>query len=405
VTAGDEPAGAPAAEPGRRRTYSFTRAVSVGGGGFSVGLLPMCLTGALGVQLTTDLRFGAFGLGAAIAAFRATSAFASPLAGRLADQLGASRSLRLAAGAAGAASLGIALTARNWLSLAAWLAVAGAAMALAEPAANRLLVNTVPEKRLGTAFGLKQSAAPAATMLAGFSVPWIAVHFGWRVAFVIGALVALAVVFGVLQAPPRQRPAAPGGRARRKRLRNPLMIAVLAAALGLGSASSSTVSSFYVVAAEHAGTAVETAGLLLALASIVTIVIRMVAGVIADRLPAEHLRISAAGQLAGCVGFGLLATNIPVVMAVGAVVSLACTWGFHGLSWFAMVRAYPDAPGAITGAIAPGALLGGVLGPLIYGSLAAGFGYGTGWLSGALMALLAAIALFIANGRLRLAPT
>jgi MFS family permease len=360
----------------------------------------MFLTGALGVQLTSDLKFGAFGLGAAVATHRAASALTALPAGRFADRLGASYSLRLAAAVAGLASLAIAATARNWWSLALCLAIAGASMALAEPAANRLLMNTVSERRLGMAFGIKQSAAPAATMIAGMCVPWVAVHLGWRSTFVLSGLLAATVVAFVARTPRRRLPAGSSGHARLK-LHNAPLIVLLAAALGLSSASSSTISSFYVVSAASAGAEVRVAGTILAVASAATIVTRLVAGVFADRIPENHLYLSAGGQLLGCLGFPLLATDRPPLMAVGAVIGMAGTWGFHGLSWFAMVRAYASTPGAITGAIAPGALLGGVVGPLIFGTVASGLGFRAGWISGAAMALLAAALMIVANRRLR----
>jgi hypothetical protein len=33
----------------------------------------------------------------------------------------------------------------------------------------------------------------------------------------------------------------------------------------------------------------------------------------------------------------------------GVVLALAGTWGFHGVFWFSIVRAYPATPGRVTG--------------------------------------------------------
>jgi len=370
-------------------TYSIRRAIAVGGGGLAVCMLPVFLTGALAVQLTEDLQFGSAGLGLAIATHRLASAPASIVGGRLADRLGASRSLRVAALIAAAACLGIALFAHDLVTLAAWMAIAGLSLALAEPAANRLLVNVVPPQRLGTAFGVKQSATPAATMLAGLSVPLLALTLGWRVAFGLAAAACLAVLAGVGRVPrsPKKGKVAP-----RIRLNDPVTIVLLSTAMGFNTATSSTVPAFYVTSAVSAGTAVTKAGTILAAASIATIAVRMMAGAVADRMKDRHLRLSIAGQLAGLIGLGLLATLRPSLMGIGAVIALAGTWGFHGVFWFAMVRAYPRTPGAITGAVAPGALLGGVVGPLLFGMVAAGYGYRTGWLLSAGLALGAAAA-------------
>lgn len=363
-----------------------------------MSMLPVFLTGALGVQLTEELEFGAVGLGAAIATHRLASTPAAMVGGRLADRLGASRTLRLAAITAGASCLGIATTARSFLTLAVWLALAGCSLALSDPAANRLLVNVVPPNRLGLAFGFKQSATPAATMVAGASVPLIALSIGWRWAFVLATLVCVAVMLAVGRVPkrlPTERRSGP-----RPRLRDPGTIVLLSTALGFNTASSSTVPSFYVTSAVDAGSATTLAGTVLAVASIATILIRMMAGVVADRMSDRHLRLCVGGQLAGTVGLLLLASADPTLMALGGILALAGTWGFHGVFWFAMVRSYPDTPGAITGAVAPGALLGGVAGPLIFGAIAAGRGYSTGWLFAAGLALMAAATTHIGVRRL-----
>jgi MFS family permease len=138
------------------------RAMVIGATATVVGSLPVFLTASMAVQLSAELAFGAVGIGAAVGNFFGTMALSSMHLGRLADRLGATLSLRIATIGAALSAFGIAAMARGWLSLAAGLVVAGLAAALAQPAANRLLINRVRGARLGTAFGLKQSAPPTA---------------------------------------------------------------------------------------------------------------------------------------------------------------------------------------------------------------------------------------------------
>ncbi len=358
----------------------------------------MFLTGALAVQLTEELRFGALGLGTAVSLQRLASIPMVGYAGRLVDRLGAARSLRLGALIAAVSCLGVAFVARDWVTLAIWLALSGAAMALADPGANRMLVNSVPSGRLGTAFGFKQSAPPIATMLAGLAVPLIALTVGWRWAFALGGLACIVVTVSVGAPPSRVRRTS--RTAAKERLRDRGLIVLLAIGLGFGTASSAVVPAFYVAGAVAAGASPTLAGTLLAVASVATILTRMGAGWLADRMPRRPIQLFMVGQLVGFVGHALLSTGTPGIMAVGVVLALAGTWGFHGVFWFAMVRAYRDTPGAITGAVSPGALTGGALSPLVFGAVATAHGYRAAWALAAALSLVAVLISAIGSRRL-----
>lgn len=373
-------------------------AILTGGAGTTACLLPVFLTGALGAQLTDEFRFGAAGLGGAVGIYRLVSAVVAVHMGRVADRLGAIRSLRLAGATAAVACLGIATLSTSWATLVIFLAIAGCAISLSEPAANRLLVSSVPSGRLGTAFGFKQSAPPGASLLAGLSVPLVASTIGWRWAFVIGAVMCVGAIIGARARPtggPRN-----SSHHQHERLRDPSTIFLLSMAFSLSTAGSTVVPAFYVTGSVAAGLSEQRAGVLLAGASAVTIIVRMCSGVVADRMAGAHLQVCAGGLIAGCVGLALLATSDAVVTTIGIVVALAGTWGFNNVFWFAVVRAYSQTPGAITGAVAPSGMIGGVVGPLLFGVLANGLGYEVAWVCAAMVALLAAGAMLICVHRL-----
>ena len=374
------------------------RAVAVGALATVVCSVPVFLTGAMAVQLTTELEFGPVGLGAAVAAFFAAMAVSSTHLGRLADRLGAILSLRLATVGASLGAGGIALLAVSWSSLVAWLVLAGTSAALAQPAANRLLINRVPRERLGVAFGLKQSAPPLASMLAGLAVPLIALTVGWRWAYGLAAGSALLMVAAVGRRPPVPLRAR-GDTTRRAPLRDRATLVVMASGFGLAFATSSALLGFYVDAAVRAGTAQRVAALVFAAASLAAISVRLLAGMVVDRTRVRPLRLCAALLVVGASGLLLLSVGQPSVMAAGAIFGLAGTWGFPGVFWFALVRAYPQTPGRITGAMAPAAM-GGVAGPVGFGVLAAGVSYAAAWATAGLLALLAAAAMLHGARRL-----
>lgn len=375
----------------------------VGGVATVVGVLPVYLTGAMAVQITDDLVFGTAALGVAVAMFRVAGAATSSHLGRVADRIGSVASLRLAALISMVAAVGIATTAVNWLALVAWLMFAATANALGQPAANRLLVRTVPSGRQGAAFGVKQSAPPAASMLAGAAVPAVALTVGWRWAYLLGVVLAIVVLVGAGRRPPPAERASSASTPRPK-LRDRRTVLVLATALGLSTTASTTVPAFFVDASVRGGGSPEVAGTLLAVASAAAILTRLVGGAIADRLSGGHLRLCAALLAVGTLGLALLAVGTPTAMAAGVVVALVGTWGFNGVFVFALMRAYPDTPGAATGATMPGALIGGIVGPITFGALAEGLSYTGAWLFAAAAAVAAVVGFVIASARLAHRP-
>lgn len=355
---------------------SAAAAISLGGAATVACALPGFVTGALAVQITEELTFGAVGLGAAIAMNYGAAAVTSPYLGRLADRLGATVSIQLAAGAATVVSLGIAVVGRSWAVVALFLVLAGVSRGLVQPAANRLLIFRVQARRLGTAFGIKQSAPPLASMLAGLSVPAIAVTLGWRWAYVASAAVAVFVLAAAgghvsqVRSPETARVRAP--------LRGRSMLVSLMVAFAFAFVAHSSTLAFAVASSVRAGITPGIAGVVFAGASLASIVTRLIAGVVCDRTRVLPLRLCAGLLTLGSLGLVLLGLGRRDTVVVGLVLAVAGTWGYPGVFWFAMVRAYPEAPGRISGALAPSAI-GGIAGPVLFGLLVDGFGYSVAW--------------------------
>jgi predicted MFS family arabinose efflux permease len=362
-------------------------------------VLPMFMVSALAAQMTEDLVFGAIGLGGAIAANRAFGLITAPYMGRVVDRMGATFALRASALIALVSSLGVALTARNWASLAIWMVVSSSSNVLAQPAANRMLARNIPAARLGIAFGLNKSAPPTASMIAGFSVPLIGLTLGWRWAFVLAAALAMVVFLAVGPMPPRDGPAP---------VRTPLAplpdrrgLALMGVAFLFGNWANAAVSTFYVAAAVRDGTRPSLAGVFLAVASIAAILTRMTMGAVSDRIRTHHLNLCAGLMAFGALGAVLLSRGGTTTMALGAVISLMGAWGFHGVFWFALVRLYPEAPGRVTGVLSPGGLLGHTIGPLVFGLVAETASYPAAWLVTAAAAVIGAATMAVGAHHVR----
>jgi MFS family permease len=284
-------------------------------------VLPAFLTGGLAVQVRGELGFGAAALGLAVAAFFVFSALASAVMGRLVERIGAHRGMRLAALGSAASLFGVALVAASWAGLVACLALGGLANAVSHPATNLSLAREVPAGRQGLSFGVKQSAIPAATLLAGLAVPTIALTFGWRWAFAGGAVLALAVAFLV--------PVGASGsvvrrfREVREKDARTAPLFLLALGIGLGSAAATPLGAFLVESSVAAGLRVETAGLLLASGSAANIVVRVAFGRFADGMSGGRLLLVAAMLAVGIAGFGMLATGEAALILPGALLAFA----------------------------------------------------------------------------------
>jgi MFS family permease len=366
-------------------------------------VFPAFLVGAVALQVREDLDFSTAGVGLSVGAFFAAASVTSALLGRLAERVGPTRALWAASLWSAAAQVAVAGLARSFALLLALLAVAGAANALAQPAANVFVARYLPAHRQGLAFAVKQSAVPASTLVAGLAVPAIALTVGWRWAFVAGAALAVTGAATV----PRVESAIRSERARRPTPKRspsdaPLAVmAVLAVGIGLGAAAAGTLGAFLVSAGVHSGMSESASGLLLTMGSCVGIAVRVWAGVRADKRDGGHLRVVALMLAGGSVAFAALATGVPWVYLVAIPVAFGAGWAWPGLFNLAVVRANPGAPGIATGITQTGTYFGAVAGPLLFGVVADRASFAWAWLLASATALLAAGAIVLGRRLLR----
>jgi MFS family permease len=357
----------------------------------TICVLPAFLTGGLAVRIRADLGFGVAELGLAVTAFFASAALASALLGRVVERIG-SRSGMLVATLLGALSLaGIGAFASSWGQLVGFLVLAGAGHALGHPASNLLLAGAIARRRQGLAFGLKQAAVLAATLLGGLATPIVGLALGWRSAFLFGAAIALAIGALVWRSEARLPAAAPRSGPRRARL-GPLLLPTLG--ICLGSAAGVSLAAFLVEAGVASGMGESAAGLLLAVASAVGLAVRVGAGWHSDRRASGRLRIVVAMLVAGACGFGLLALADPGwPFVAGALLAFGLGWGWPGVFNFAIVDIHRQAPAAATGITQTGTYAGSAAGPLAFGLVVEHGSYTTAWLCSAGIVLAAAAAM------------
>ncbi|MQB00143.1 MAG: MFS transporter [Actinobacteria bacterium] len=369
--------------------------------------LPVFLTGAFAVQMRADLGFGVGQLGFTVFVFFMASALASALLGRLIERIGSRWGMRLAAAFATTSLIGIASVAQEWVHLVGALVVGGVGNAAAHPSTHLLLARAISRPRQGLAFGLKQAATPAATLLSGLAAPLVAVTVGWRWGFAGAALMVAIIGSLVREGDDLCARAADGGDAgptrpvwRVRGLLPPLLLPAMG--IGLGSAAGVSFAAFLVESSVASGVDEAAAGTLLAAASASGFLGRVLAGWLADHCPARHLHVVAAMLVAGAAGYSLLATGAgPPVLVVAALLAFGAGWGWPGVFHFAIVSHFRGAPAAATGVTQTGSYLGSATGPLAFGLVASQWSYSAAWFTSAGLALLAAAAMLSTRPILR----
>jgi len=362
----------------------------------SLAVLPAFLTGAVAVEMREDFELGPSTLGLLVGLFFGCAALSSGPAGQLVERMGATTGLRLAALGAAISMAGIAALAQSVPMVAGFLIIGGLANGLAHPATNLMLVGTTPVHHRGLVLGIKQAAIPTATLVAGASLPLIALTVGWRWAFAAGAAAALAIA--ILGRSPAER-SGPGLSSRRDVQQIPRgalgTLLLLSAGATLGIWGGQAMGAFLVSYGVDRGFDKGTAGLVLTLGSVAGIASRIIAGHVVDLRESSGIPELRAMLAVGAIGLLAIATGVPVLLWLGPIAGFAGGWGWTGVLNYAVVRAYPMAPAAATGIIQSGVFLGATLGVPLFGLIVESLSYSVAWSATAVGALVAGTAMWI----------
>ena len=151
--------------------------------------------GILSKDLKTAIGWTEVDYGNIVAAFNAAYAFGLLLAGRLMDRIGTRAGYALAIVWWSLAAMGHAL-ARTPFGFGVARAALGVGEAGNFPAAIKTVAEWFPKKERALATGLFNAGSNVGAIVAPLTVPWIAMHLGWRWAFILtGALGFLWLVF------------------------------------------------------------------------------------------------------------------------------------------------------------------------------------------------------------------
>ena len=362
------------------------------------------LVSALAVQIRDDLGLGETEIGMTVSAFFCVGAVTSALAGRMVERIGPAASLRLAAAAGGAVLIATGALSHSLLALMGFVAAAGLANSLGQPAANLYVARGIPNRRQGLALGIQKSGIPTASLLGGLAVPTVGLTIGWNWAFIIGGFLAFAVALGVPSvngAPPVAGPrstAAPARPADRPRPDVPVRLLVaVASSTCFAAMGSMALGSFFVLYSVEVGIAEGSAGILLMVGSVVGIASRLLMGAGADRTSLSPWHMLTTMFAVAAVAFVGLATGSEAMLYAAMPFAFATSFAWPGLFHLAVVRSNPSAPGAATGITMTGSFTGAVCGPLLFGVLVEATNYGWAWLFAAITSGVAATVMAITS--------
>lgn len=373
------PPSAPGAGTNRRRAGS--RAVAAVSGSLSVGVLPVFLVGALSTRMGDDLGFGAGGTGLVVAVFFSAGGLAAIPFGMVSDRIGARRGIRIGVAVSAAATTTVALGVGSYWQLLLLMAVAGSVVGFIDTGGARLITGSVHHRRHGLAFGIKEASVPGASMLAGASIPLVAERFGWRPMFVAGAL-ALPFLWVLLPRGDGPGDLSADAGAGDGSARDSTSMVVFATAVALSVGAATAAATFLVPATVATGITEGEAGVVLAVASVVSMTVRVVSGIVGDRRPDRTPVLVLSLMVAGAIGAGALSVEGGAgLTVVGSILVLGAGWGWTGLAFLLAVRATPTAPSTAAGVVLTGLAAGGVAGPAAFGLLASWASYRAAWVA------------------------
>lgn len=353
----------------------------------TTGTQSVFLTGASFFLMGPELGFSTKGLGFLTAWFFLVAAVSSVLIGSWVQRVGWQQAMRMNALVAAVTSIGIALFARDALTLAGFTGVAAIGYGVANPAGNQAIADAVPPDRRATVTAIKHAGIPLATLLAGLSVPTIVVSYGWRPAFLLAGIGALLVGLAV----PRGRVEARSYEGRDRRRASPVLgprdLTLLAVGSSFAVFAATSLGAFGVSASMAVGLGPETAGWLQTIGSGASIATRIGAGWITDRVHGRGFAgiIGLAG--AGVVVFIGLTVALPPAFMVLLVLGYATGWGWPGLLTFTVINANTGTAAKSSSVTQAGIFLGSATAPLILGAVADARGFTAMWpiVSGALL--------------------
>lgn len=354
-------------------------------------VMPVFLFGAFIVLIREDIAVSDEQLGVVVSAYFLASMSSAVPGGRLADRVGPRAGMAISAMLSVVSLVGVGVISSLWWHAGIFMLIGGISSGVGMSATNLTLAQQVPLARRGTAFGIKQAAAPMASVVAGLAIPALGLTVGWRwslsgTAVVLAAAVLLLSGRTAIEGKTEPHPSAPRHKA------PTVALVLLATMAGFASAAATATIGFFVESAVERGFENGTAGVVLGVSSAFGIVARITWGWLADRRGRGHLAFTSWLFFVGTIGFALLGVveTVPLLL-LGASIVFIAGWSWSGLIFLVATLGSPGAPATATGIVSAGGGFGGLLGPVVFGWIVSSWSYTAAWLVVSSWMLVAAV--------------
>ena len=352
-------------QPDRRWVFTALLFSTMGVGTFIAASL-----GIIAVVFITDLGISRTQLGFVFAINTVGAAVLSPVIGRITDKIGG-RAAMIVVALTAAGSFLILGVAGSLVVLAVGSAVGAVAQAGSNPATNKLIAEDLPSGSQGIVTGIKQSGVQAFIFAGGLIVPSMALAWGRVSAYVMLAVVSVALAVAGAWLLPRQPPKARGSGTHpspRERLPGAIWW-ITAYGFLLGFAGSATVM-FALFTTEKLGKSIVIGGAVAAVVGLTAMPARIAWAHHAERHHAFRsslLVISLLGVLASLALLGAGAGSWWLIWVAAVLTGIGpSSWNSVGMLGL-IVFAGPKAAGHASGVILFGFLIGLGIGPPLFG--------------------------------------
>ncbi|MFF7234833.1 MFS transporter [Streptomyces collinus] len=351
------------AEPGRSglTTASTVAVVTV------LTSLPVFLPGAANGLICAEYGWSSARMGAVLAVYWLASLAGAYVTKHAAVPRVVERVLAVALGvtALGLACAAAAPMAGLWVSSA----LGGFVYGSTQPHTNALLMRRCPPRTRAFAFGLKQAAVPAATLLASASMPLLAQPAGWRPLFGLTAVLCAATTVPLLRRHERTGPGPGGPRRQHAPLRLDRYLTTLSCAGFLGAMVGNGLGGFLLLSLTSRGTSLAVASAVATAGAALNIAVRLCTGWLISRRPGAIRPALTALFLTGACGTALITGTHLALAATGALLAYGGGWGWAGLLHYVIGLPYPGQEQRATAYSQMGVSLGAAAGPLLCGAL------------------------------------
>lgn len=292
--------------------------------------------GPLAPFLQDDLHISRTEVGLISTAMFLTAAPSAMLGGWAADRVGERKVLILSGLIGALAALAVSLSS-GFRSLVLMCLALGLGNGMQNPAGSAAVMRWFPQHQRGFAMGIRQTGVPIGGILAAGVAPLLALHYGWRSAYLASGLLSVTGVVLIIVAyfdPPRKQVSGVAVTRSFRDLVHDRQLLLLALVFSCQVFTQMAATTYFVLFLhETFGAPVVTAGALFVVVNIAAMVARIGWGLISDRRfqGKRHPVLIIIVALTVCSS--LVAAVIPATTPLWLVAVLATLFGVSAFAW------------------------------------------------------------------------